>query len=84
MLLKLFTMSALTLSPGELDAYEHTAAVLTNVTRLKQGRALLLQPGRGLLQVRGGSGMHLLAWLPLTSVHAAAAASDAALPDWHC
>jgi hypothetical protein len=30
------------------------AAVLTNVTRLEAGRRLLLQPGRGLLQVRPG------------------------------
>ena len=32
------------------DPYEHTALVLTNITRLAQGRKLLLEPGRGTLQ----------------------------------
>ncbi|EIE25556.1 ARM repeat-containing protein [Coccomyxa subellipsoidea C-169] len=32
------------------DAHEHTALVLTNITRLQQGRQLLLEPGRGTLQ----------------------------------
>lgn len=35
----------------EPDKYQHIAAILTNVTRLKPGRAMLLQPGRGLLTV---------------------------------
>jgi hypothetical protein len=49
---QLFTVSAVTLSPGEADPFEHVAAILVNVTRLQRGRELLLQPGRGLLQVR--------------------------------
>lgn len=35
---------------GREDPYEHIASVLTNVTRLRRGREVLLQPGRGLLQ----------------------------------
>lgn len=33
------------------DRYQHIGLILMNVTRLKKGRELLLQPGRGLLQV---------------------------------
>ncbi len=62
MLLQLFTVSAVTLAPGEKDPFEHVAAVLVNVTRLKSGRELLLQPGRGLLQV--GTVLPLCAGLP--------------------
>ena len=36
--------------PAEGDPCEHLGAVITNVTRLKEGRAMLLEPGRGLLQ----------------------------------
>ncbi len=52
-LLKWFVVSAMSLmgSEGEEDTYEHIALVLTNVTRRRKGRELLLQPGRGLLQV---------------------------------
>jgi hypothetical protein len=32
------------------DPCEHLGAVITNVTRLKKGREMLLEPGRGLLQ----------------------------------
>ena len=35
---------------GEADKMEHIAAILTNVTRLKPGRALLLEPGRGFIE----------------------------------
>lgn len=49
-LLKKFVSSGIALCPGEPDPYEHVASVLTNVTRIKEARALLLQPGRGLLQ----------------------------------
>jgi hypothetical protein len=55
MLLQLFTVSAVTLPPGEQDPFEHVSAILVNVTRLQRGRELLLQPGRGLLQVRPGT-----------------------------
>ncbi|KXZ46514.1 hypothetical protein GPECTOR_43g951 [Gonium pectorale] len=48
-LLKKFVVGGITLSPGEPDPFEHVASVLTNVTRLAEGRRLLLQPGRGLL-----------------------------------
>ncbi|KAG2448786.1 hypothetical protein HYH02_006138 [Chlamydomonas schloesseri] len=48
-LLKKFVVGGITLGPGESDPFEHVASVLTNVTRLKEGRQLLLQPGRGLL-----------------------------------
>lgn len=49
-LLKKFVMSGISLpGPGQEDPWEHVAPILTNVTRLKEGRALLLQPGRGLL-----------------------------------
>ena len=34
----------------EPDKFEHIAAILTNVTRLRTGRALLLQSGRGFIQ----------------------------------
>lgn len=34
----------------EADKMEHIAAILTNVTRLKPGRALLLEPGRGFIE----------------------------------
>ncbi|CAL8460767.1 g298 [Coccomyxa elongata] len=38
-------------SAGEQpDPHDHTALVLTNITRLKEGRKLLLEPGRGMLQ----------------------------------
>jgi hypothetical protein len=53
-LLKMFMVSGVTLSPGEEDPVAHVAGIITNVTRLKEGRQLLLQPGRGLVQVRGG------------------------------
>ncbi len=46
MLLKRFLDSA----GQQPDAHEHTALVLTNITRLQQGRQLLLEPGRGTLQ----------------------------------
>lgn len=49
-LIKKFENSGIMWEEGTDDPYEHIAAVLTNVTRLKQGRTLLLQPGRGLLQ----------------------------------
>jgi hypothetical protein len=49
-LIKKFVNSGIMWEEGKDDPYEHIAAVLTNVTRLKQGRTLLLQPGRGLLQ----------------------------------
>jgi len=42
--------SAVTLLPGQPDPYQHIAALLTNTTRLQQGRQVLLQPGRGFLQ----------------------------------
>jgi hypothetical protein len=50
MLLKAFVTSAVTLLPDQPDPYEHIAALLTNATRLKAGRQMLLQPGRGTLQ----------------------------------
>ena len=31
------------------DAYAHVGSILTNLTRLKEARCVLLQPGRGLL-----------------------------------
>lgn len=34
----------------QVDKFEHIAAILTNVTRLKLGRSLLLEPGRGLIE----------------------------------
>lgn len=34
----------------QADKFQHIAAILTNVTRLKLGRALLLEPGRGFIQ----------------------------------
>ncbi|MEW5302753.1 MAG: hypothetical protein WDW36_005502 [Sanguina aurantia] len=38
--------------PSEVeDPFEHVAAVLTNVTRMREARLLMLEPGRGLLQV---------------------------------
>ncbi len=46
-LLKLFMAGS---KSGEADKMEHIAAILTNVTRLKPGRALLLEPGRGFIQ----------------------------------
>ncbi len=46
-LLKLFMAGS---KAGEADKMEHIAAILTNVTRLKPGRALLLQPGRGFIE----------------------------------
>ena len=49
-LIKKFVTSGIMWEEGQDDPYGHIAAVLTNVTRLKQGRTLLLQPGRGLLQ----------------------------------
>lgn len=45
-LLKRFLDSA----GAEPDPNEHTALVLTNITRLSEGRKLLLQPGRGTLR----------------------------------
>lgn len=36
--------------PDQADKFEHIAAILTNVTRLKLGRSLLLEPGRGFIQ----------------------------------
>ncbi len=50
-LLKKFVMSGFSWSEGDEDPYAHVAAILTNVTRMKAARELLLQPGRGLLQV---------------------------------
>ena len=47
MLLKLFMAQQ---KPDQADKYEHIAAILTNVTRLKAGRSLLLEPGRGFIQ----------------------------------
>ena len=47
-LLKLFMAKP---KPDAPDKYQHIAAILTNVTRLKPGRAMLLEPGRGLLTV---------------------------------
>lgn len=49
-LLKKFVMSGVMWEEGQADPYEHVASIVTNVTRLKEGRELLLQPGRGLLQ----------------------------------
>ncbi|GIL71830.1 hypothetical protein Vretifemale_2301 [Volvox reticuliferus] len=49
-LLKKFVVAGITNCPGDDDLYEHVASVLTNVTRLREARLLLLQPGRGLLQ----------------------------------
>ena len=49
-LIKKFVMTGVMWEEGKEDSYEHIAAVMTNVTRIKQGRMLLLQPGRGLLQ----------------------------------
>ncbi|KAL3132076.1 hypothetical protein ABBQ32_008686 [Trebouxia sp. C0010 RCD-2024] len=46
-LLKLFMAPK---KPDQADKYEHIAAILTNVTRLKAGRSLLLEPGRGFIQ----------------------------------
>lgn len=34
----------------QADKFEHIAAILTNVTRLKLGRSLLLEPGQGFIQ----------------------------------
>jgi len=45
--LKLFMAGS---KSGEADKMEHIAAILTNVTRLKAGRALLLEPGRGFIE----------------------------------
>jgi hypothetical protein len=50
LLLQMFVKSAVTLTPGQPDPYEHIGALLTNATRLQAGRKLLLQPGRGFLQ----------------------------------
>ena len=36
--------------PNQADKFEHIAAILTNVTQLKPGRALLLEPGRGFME----------------------------------
>lgn len=38
------------LKSDQADKFEHIAAILTNVTRLKLGRSLLLEPGRGFIQ----------------------------------
>ena len=46
-LLKLFMAGS---KSGEADKMEHIAAILTNVTRLKAGRAVLLEPGRGFIE----------------------------------
>ncbi|KAI8469103.1 MAG: hypothetical protein J3K34DRAFT_514352 [Monoraphidium minutum] len=35
---------------ADADPCQHLGAVITNVTRLKKGREMLLEPGRGLLQ----------------------------------
>ncbi|KAJ9528470.1 hypothetical protein QJQ45_020358 [Haematococcus lacustris] len=54
-LLKRFVVSGMMWDPAHpRDDYVHVGAILTNVTRLHAGRALLLQPGRGLLQVLAG------------------------------
>lgn len=45
MLLRRFLDSA----GGEPDAWEHVALVLTNATRSRAARELLLEPGRGVL-----------------------------------
>lgn len=50
-LLKKFMMSGVNWVEGQEDPFEHVAGILTNVTRLPQARQLLLQPGRGLLQL---------------------------------
>ncbi|KAG1679930.1 hypothetical protein FOA52_006994 [Chlamydomonas sp. UWO 241] len=53
-LLKKFMLSGMNYGmtgAGTDDPFEHVASVLTNVTRLKAARLLLLQEGRGLLQV---------------------------------
>ncbi len=49
-LLKKFVVSGVDWVEGRPDPFEHLAGVVVNVTRLQQGRKLLLQPGRGLLQ----------------------------------
>lgn len=49
-LLKHFVMSSVTLMPGEEDRFEHIANIICNITRIRTGRKLLLEPGRGLLQ----------------------------------
>ena len=50
MLLKRFVVSGVDWAEGRDDPFKHLAGVMTNATRLPQGRKLLLQPGRGLLQ----------------------------------
>jgi hypothetical protein len=41
-------------STAEEDPYEHAALVLTNITRLPEGRKLLLEPGRDALRALAG------------------------------
>jgi hypothetical protein len=36
--------------PGGEDPFEHVATILPNVTRIKEGRQVLLEPGRGALK----------------------------------
>jgi hypothetical protein len=36
-----------------VDAYAYVAHILTNVTRLAAGRAVVMEPGRGFLQAGG-------------------------------
>lgn len=50
-LLQRLVMSGVTYAgEDQEDAYEHVAPILTNVSRLKEARVLLMQPGRGTLQ----------------------------------
>jgi len=50
-LLKRFVVSGVNWAPNVEDPYEHVSNILVNITRFKEGRVLLLQPGRGILQV---------------------------------
>lgn len=50
MLLKRFVVAGVNWAPDTEDAYEHVSNILVNVTRFKEGRVLMLQPGRGILQ----------------------------------
>jgi hypothetical protein len=50
-LLKKFVLSGIDWQEGREDPYEHVAGILTNVTRLRQARLMLLEPGRGLMPV---------------------------------
>jgi len=50
-LLKRFVVSGVNWMPDTEDQYECVSNILVNVTRFKEGRRLLLEPGRGILQV---------------------------------